>query len=202
MKSLIFLLAYLIGAIPFGFITAKVFNVDIRQQGSGNIGATNVFRTLGPVPGVIVFALDLLKGTAAVYLAQQFFTDPWIIMLTGLAAIVGHMFPVFLKFKGGKGAATGLGVLLGIAPDIFLGAAIVSFLIIALTRYVSVGSMVTVPLVALALLLLDRPQPYVIVTGIVALLVIIRHTGNIKRLLKGTENRIGGPSTGSGYNKS
>jgi glycerol-3-phosphate acyltransferase PlsY len=189
--AIILVASYLIGSIPFGYLIARIWNVDIRLRGSGNIGATNVFRNLGLVPGLLVFALDLAKGTLAVCLAQYLTTLPWLIVLAGFAVVLGHMFSVFLKFKGGRGSATGLGVLLGIAPDIFLGAIILVALIIFLTRYVSVASMTIPILVAAAFFVLKRPLPYTLATGLVAILIILRHIPNIKRLLKKTEPRIG-----------
>jgi len=128
--------AYLLGSIPFGLMIAKIYNVDIRRQGSGNIGATNVFRSLGLVPGILAFGLDFGKGTLAVYVGYWVGGYPQLILLMGIAAIFGHMFSLFLKFKGGKGAATGLGVLAGLTPDIFVIAAILTLAIILVTRYV------------------------------------------------------------------
>lgn len=186
----VLLASYVIGSVPFGYLIARIWNIDIRRQGSGNIGATNVFRTLGPLPGVLVFALDLLKGTLAIYLITLFTSRPEIIILAGLCAIIGHTFPIFLRFKGGRGAATGLGVLLGIAPEIFLAAAVVVILIIVITRYVSLASIITPILVMIAFILFKKPLPYTIVVGLVAGLIVFRHIPNIKRLLKRQENRI------------
>lgn len=184
-------ISYALGSIPFGILISKLFNVDIRQHGSGNIGATNVLRTLGPIPGLIVFILDILKGTAAVYLSQSVSQDPLIIIGCGLAAVLGHSYSIFLRFKGGRGAATGLGILLGIAPDVFLGALIIVILIIGITRYVSIASMTTPILVTLAFIVLNRPLPYSIVAGVITILIIIRHIPNINRLLNKTEPKIG-----------
>ncbi len=191
---LIIAAGYLIGSIPFGYLIPKIWNIDVRHYGSGNIGATNVFRTLGPLLGIFVFILDIAKGTLAIYLAQQTMDAPLVIVLTGLAALLGHMHSVFLKFKGGRGAATGLGVLLGVAPDIFLGALILVVLIILITRYVSVASMIVPILVAAAFFALKRPLPYSLASVLFAILIIIRHIPNIKRLLEKSEPRIGGKS--------
>lgn len=192
--ALFLLLAYLIGSIPFGFIVGRIFNVDITAKGSGNIGFTNVLRVLGPIPGTIVLILDLLKGTLATYLGILYLVDPWLVVACGVMAILGHMFPIFLGFKGGKGAAIGLGVLLALAPDIFAIAAILVILVIALTRYVSLAS-TTIPLVLAGLMyILDRPLPYVIATTLVAVMMIIKHIPNIKRLLAGTERKFGEPA--------
>lgn len=186
------LLGYLIGSIPFGLIVGKIKGVDIRKKGSGNIGATNIYRTLGPVPALIVFALDLLKGTAAVFIAGYFFPTPLIMIVSGVAAVIGHMFSIFLGLKGGKGAATGLGVLLGITPDLFAVAIIYVVLCIAVTRYVSVTSITGVLLLSVLMFACHKPLPYAIAIVIVAALMIYKHIPNIKRLISGTEPKIWG----------
>ena len=191
MSFLLILVSYLLGAIPFGLLIGKIKHIDIREKGSGNIGATNVFRTLGPVPGATVFLLDLLKGTGAVMIGRAFSGDPLIIVLCGLVAVIGHSFPVYLGFKGGKGAATGLGVLLGVAPDIFLFALLIFLVTVALTRYVSVGSMLTAVAVLTAFLVLGQPSQYSVAAALIALVIFLRHRPNIKRLIAGTEPRIG-----------
>lgn len=188
---LCFLASYIIGAIPFGYIIAKLRGIDIQKQGSGNIGATNVFRTLGPTLGIIVFILDALKGTLAVIIANSFFHDPFWIIFCAALAILGHMFPIFLGFKGGKGAATGVGVLLGLDWRIFIICFILVAAIILLTRYVSLAS-ITVPIITTLLMyLFDKPLPYTAATAIMALVIIIKHRSNIKRLIKGEERKIG-----------
>ncbi|MDD4178465.1 MAG: glycerol-3-phosphate 1-O-acyltransferase PlsY [Candidatus Margulisbacteria bacterium] len=184
-------LAYLLGSIPFGLLIAKIWNIDIRQQGSGNIGATNVLRTLGPGPGAVVFILDFLKGFLAVYLGYWIGGDPLMVLLLGTAAVLGHMYSVFLRFNGGKGAATGLGVLAGIAPGVFLLSVALAACLIGVTRYVSVGSIITPFAAALLMYLYHKPLPYVWVTLIIAVFILIRHLPNIKRLLTGTEKKLG-----------
>jgi glycerol-3-phosphate acyltransferase PlsY len=193
------ILGYLIGSIPFGFLVGKIKGVDIRNVGSGNIGATNIYRTLGVWPGVSVFALDLLKGTAAVYIAQALLPQStpvlsreYFIVVSGVAAMVGHMFSIFLGFKGGKGAATSLGILLGIAPDLFVIAIIYVIICIAVTRYVSVASITGVILLAALMFIMDKPLAYGICTVLAAVLMIYKHIPNIKRLLSGTEPKIWG----------
>lgn len=184
-------LGYILGSIPFGILVSRIFKVDITKVGSGNIGATNVLRSIGVIPALIVFGLDLLKGYLAVYLAIIVLGDPLLIVSTGIAAILGHMFSIFLKFKGGRGAATGLGVLLGLAPYVFLFAVILAAIIIGFTRYVSLAS-ITVPLCCSALMLyMGKPMPYIAATTIAAILIIIKHVPNIQRLLSGTERKIG-----------
>ena len=187
---LMILIAYLLGSIPFGYILARIYKIDIRKSGSGNIGATNVLRTLGPAAGGAVLILDILKGTLAVFLMQQVTSDPWLIIFAGLASVLGHTFPIFLKFRGGRGSATGLGILLGIAPDIFAGACLLVVAIVLLTGYVSVASIVTAVAVASAFIILQRPLPYTLVISAIALLLIIRHIPNIKRLINRTEPKV------------
>ena len=188
---LIILLAYLIGAIPFGVLIGRIFRVDIMSRGSKNIGATNVVRTVGVIPGILVLTLDLLKGTLATYLAIFYLNDPLLIITAGLAAILGHMFPVYLKFKGGKGAAVGLGVLLAIAPVIFLYAALWTVAIVAIFRYVSLASITGPVVIAILMYYWNVPLPYLIVCLIVAILMVIKHIPNIKRLINGTERKFG-----------
>lgn len=193
------IIGYFIGSIPFGVVVGRLRGIDVRKVGSGNIGATNIFRTLGTVPAIIVFLLDLMKGTLAVYLAYillpsspVLFSKEFYIVVSGIAAIMGHMCPVYLGFKGGKGAATSLGVLLGIAPDLFVIAIIYVVLAIAVTRYVSVASITGVLLLAILMFAFNKPVEYSIAAMIVAVLVIYKHIPNIKRLLSGSEPKIWG----------
>jgi acyl phosphate:glycerol-3-phosphate acyltransferase len=196
---LLLVFGYLIGSIPFGLLAGKIKGVDIRKVGSGNIGATNIYRTLGIVPALAVFILDMLKGTAAVCLAQSllplstpYLSREYYIILAGVAAIVGHMFSVFLKGKGGKGAATSLGILLGVTPDLFVIAIIYVIVCIAVTRYVSVTSITGVILLSILMFVFHKPAAYGIFTVVVAVLMIYKHIPNIKRLMDGTEPKIWG----------
>jgi glycerol-3-phosphate acyltransferase PlsY len=196
---LIILLGYLIGNISFGMTAANLFKVDLRSIGSGNIGATNVYRALGIKVAIAVFILDLLKGTAAVVLAQlfvpanpPFLTKETFVILTGIASVIGHMYPVFLGFKGGKGAATSLGVLLGIAPDLFALALIYVIVCIAITRYVSLTTVTGVILFSILMITFHKPVEYQVASIIIALLVLIKHIPNIVRLINGTEPKIWG----------
>lgn len=186
------IIGYLIGSIPFGVIIGKIKGIDIRKVGSGNIGATNIYRNLGTLPAITVFILDLLKGSAAVWVAQAFIQSPLIAVVSGIAAVIGHMYPVYIGFKGGKGSATGLGVLLGIAPDLFVIAMIYVAAAIAVTRYVSVTSITGVLLLVVLMFAFNKPIEYSIATIIVAVLIIIRHIPNIKRLMSGTEPKVWG----------
>ncbi|KAF0134143.1 MAG: glycerol-3-phosphate acyltransferase PlsY [Candidatus Saganbacteria bacterium] len=191
MHAIVIIAAYLIGSVPFGVIVACFFQIDITKQGSGNIGATNVLRTLGALPGILVLVLDLLKGTFAAYLGIIFLHDPLWVVLAGVFAILGHMFSIYLRFKGGKGAAVGLGVLLAITPEVFLISAVLVILIVAITRYVSLASMIVPIIAALLMVYLNKPLPYIISTIIVFVVMVIKHKSNIKRIISGTERKIG-----------
>ena len=198
---------YLLGSIPFGFIVGKLCGVDIRKQGSGNIGATNVLRTLGKKWGVLVFTLDALKGLAAGLLAQWIFridlAPPGVThlaaanagILAGVGCILGHNFPVWLGFKGGKGIATSAGVLLGLAPLATLIALTVWVTMFYASRYVSLASIIaaaTLPTVCGLLQWFGRGSVDAIFwfATIAATLAIWRHRPNIQRLLAGTEHRF------------
>jgi acyl phosphate:glycerol-3-phosphate acyltransferase len=188
--------SYLLGSIPFGFILVRVFRgQDVRETGSGNIGATNVARS-SPVLGILTLLLDALKGTAAVALTRAFF--PGRSLLAGMAAvfaIVGHVFPVWLKFRGGKGVATGLGSFVLLAPKSLLAAAGVFIAIVLLFRRVSLGSIVAVGLFPLIACLLHdyygEPQMLALMAA-ASILIVARHHQNIRRLLAGTEPRFHG----------
>ena len=192
-KILLSLAAYLFGAIPFGLLVAKSHGVDIRTQGSGNIGATNVFRVIGKGWGIFTFVLDALKG----FIPSFFFPrlaglDAEWGVLFGIVAILGHSFPVYLKFKGGKGVATSAGMLLGIAPLAVLVGFVCWVLCMVISRIVSLSSIVAAVAVAIAVWVLD-PNALVVNAALtlLALLVIWLHRANIRRLLNGTESRFG-----------
>ena len=188
---LLTLLAYLIGSVPFGLLIAKTKGKDIRTIGSGNIGATNVLRCLGKPLGISCFILDVLKG----YLPTALFpligkTNPEFAILFGAAAILGHNFPVFLKFKGGKGIATSAGVLLGIAP-LAVGLGILCWAIVFfISGYVSLGSVVAALVVILTGWTAGYGSATAIALTLLGVLAIYRHRSNIKRLIDGTENKF------------
>jgi glycerol-3-phosphate acyltransferase PlsY len=191
--------AYLMGSIPFGFILARVFlGTDVRTIGSGNIGATNVMRTGSKGLGVATLLLDAAKGYVAVYIALAMCSgtaaDLSRYVVGGVAAVcamLGHIFPVWLKFKGGKGVATGVGVFLALAPKAVAAVLIVFLLIVLVFRYVSLASIVATALFPIAAVLLEGDGyvllPFVIVA---AILIIAKHHANIRRLLRGTEHRL------------
>ena len=189
--------AYLIGAVPIGWLVARAFGVsDIRRHGSGNIGATNVLRTLGRLPAIVTLLGDVAKGYAAVALAAYLVCpDPRPIAAATVAAVVGNCWSVFLGFRGGKGGATGLGALLRLVPWATLAALPVFVAIVATTRYVSLGTLLGALCVPLGAALLGYPIPYVLAALAGALIVVGRHHANIGRLWAGTESRLGQKST-------
>jgi glycerol-3-phosphate acyltransferase PlsY len=186
----VLVLAYLIGSIPFGLIIAKIRNVNIRESGSGNIGATNVCRAMGWSYGILTLVLDVGKGVLATEIGLYFIENPWLHMAVGLMAVVGHSVSFLARFRGGKGVATALGVLLALAPDVCIVVFCLGSAIIKITRYVSPATLLCSILVPILLLIQDYPMAYVIVHAAIAFLIVIRHRGNIDRLIQGTENRI------------
>ena len=184
-------IAYLVGSIPSGLILGKLFwHTDLRKYGSHNIGGTNAWRTLGKVPGIIVFLADSLKGQAGVLLGLSLVGTPLAAVIGGLLAIVGHSFSLFLRLHGGKGVATSLGVLTMLMGNVTLIVFVLWFTIVYMTRYVSLGSVVAGVLTPILAALFAYPMEYIVFTVIAALLVIVRHRENIKRLMNGTENKI------------
>jgi len=184
--------AYIIGSIPFGVLTAKIKGVDLRSVGSGNIGATNVLRTTGKLPALITLLGDFLKGTTAVLLCRFFAGggDLWE-GAAGLSAIVGHVFPVFLSFKGGKGVATGFGVLAAYSPVNAVIILIVWLAIAVFTRYSSLAALTAYTALPVIAVLMDASKGKIVFLLLIALLIIWRHASNIRRLLTGTESKIG-----------
>ncbi len=185
--------AYIIGSIPFGFILSRLYKqIDIRSHGSGNIGATNVLRLLGWPAALLVLLLDAGKGTAAVLLARALSgNETGFVLAAALAVLVGHCFPLFLKFKGGKGAATGIGLLIPLSGYVCASAVLLAVVVIALTRYVSLGSIIGALSVPFLFLLFKFEPLYIIFGAAMALLVILRHHENIRRLIGGTESKFG-----------
>jgi glycerol-3-phosphate acyltransferase PlsY len=184
-------LAYILGSVPFGLVVTRLFGgPDPRSVGSGNIGATNVSRTAGKIAGLVTLLADVGKGALPTLLAVNLIAGPALVSMVGLSAFLGHLFPVFLRFRGGKGVATACGVFLIISPPaLFLGACV--FLVMALsTRYVSVGSISAALSLPLFLAILSGESGYVTLGIAVAILVVLKHTENIKRLRKGMENRF------------
>jgi len=188
---LILAISYVIGSIPNGLIVGKMLKgVDIRQFGSNNSGATNMYRVLGPGPAFLVLITDIAKGVAGVYVGKALLGTPPAALLGGIAAISGHNWSVFLGFKGGRGVATALGVIAVLMPKVTVIVFLVWAVIVFLTRYVSLGSIVAAAVAPpLTWLLVDQPEYFYFVI-VAAAFVIIRHRPNIERLIKGEELKI------------
>lgn len=188
---IIAVVGYLLGCIPSGLIVGKFFcNVDIRNYGSKNIGTTNMFRILGPKPAIVVLLADMAKGMLAVFFAQYLVGDTSSLLLGGIMSIVGHNYPVFLGFKGGRGVATGLGVICVLMPKVTLIVFSVWAVIVFITRYVSLGSVVAATLVPILAWYFEYPWLFCLFSLLAAAFIVIRHKENIERLLKGTESKI------------
>jgi glycerol-3-phosphate acyltransferase PlsY len=204
-------IAYLFGSTPTGYLAGKLLKgIDVREHGSKSTGATNVLRTLGKWPALVVIVVDVLKGVAAIVFARWFYPwlytlpsvtpptaldletlAPWAVCLAGLAILLGHSRSIWLNFTGGKSAATGLGVLLAMSWPVGLGAATAFGVVVAVFRIVSLGSMLAA-LTAIALICgLEQPLPYRLLVIAGSIYVIGRHRANIQRLLAGTESRLG-----------
>lgn len=187
---LLLIIAFILGSIPFGIIIAKAKGVDLKKVGSGNIGATNVLRSLGKWPAALTLLGDILKGTLAVALGRYIGAGSVYEGLIGISAILGHNFSLFLGFKGGKGVATSLGVLIIYTPQVALITLIIWFIVAIVTKYSSLGALVSFGLLPLNIFLFDDKQKLFIAIIITAI-IFIRHSDNIKRLINGTERKIG-----------
>ena len=197
---LLILIAYVLGSIPNALWVGKTFkNIDVREHGSKNTGSTNAARVLGPKLGVFTLILDILKGALPTYLGivlganlltRAAGIDKLDIIVIGMAAILGHTFSLFLKFKGGKAVATTLGVFLVLVPYAILILLVVFFVIFGLTKYVSLASIVSAVALPITVYLTTRHIPLTVLGIIIGLLVIIRHKENIKRLINGTESKL------------
>lgn len=192
MYILAIIVGYLLGSIPFGFLIARVKGVDIRKVGSGNIGFTNVLRNCGVVPGIFTFILDVLKGFLPAYIFSHVGASIQLCgVIAGASAMLGHIFSAWLKFKGGKGVATGLGVFLALAPQAILIAAASWGIAIAITRIVSVGSITSGVVLPVASFILYGNIPVSYFALFAGLISIFKHKQNIKRLIAGKEPRLG-----------
>jgi len=192
LTAIAIVISYLIGSISFSILIAKwVKGIDIRNHGSGNAGATNTLRILGKGPAAAVFLLDILKGVVAVWIGILFVDGDWVPVLCGLAAITGHNWPVFFGFKGGKGIATTVGVLLTLAFLPALIAGLTAILSIVITRFVSLGSLIFAALTPILIWLAGKPMPLLWASLIICVFAFMRHRTNIVKLLQGTENKLG-----------
>ncbi|HHT63372.1 MAG: glycerol-3-phosphate 1-O-acyltransferase PlsY [Bacillota bacterium] len=192
MKTVVFILtAYLLGAIPWAYLIGRITKgIDIRDYGSGNVGFTNALRTIGKVPAFLVLIGDVGKGIVAVLIAKHF-GSPLTATLAGLAVVIGHNYPIFLGFRGGKGAAAGFGALITLLPLEGFLAIIVWIITVFLTRYVSLGTILGALTVPIATLYFHHEIHYILFSFLGAIFVIYKHHSNISRLLKGCERKIG-----------
>jgi glycerol-3-phosphate acyltransferase PlsY len=181
--------AYLLGSIPFAYLAGRTRGVDIRTVGSKNVGATNVFRELGKGIGIAVMALDIAKGLLAVLIADSVAASPWP-LIAAAAAILGHVFPVWLGFKGGKGVAVAGGAVIGLAPIPALIVVVVWLVVVGVTRYVSLGSIIAAAVFPFLVIAFGAPWPTVVFAFLAGTMVIARHRSNIDRLRHGTERRL------------
>jgi glycerol-3-phosphate acyltransferase PlsY len=185
------LLAYLIGSIPFALILARRLGTDLRQVGSGNLGAANVMRASGVRAGVLVAALDMAKGAASVWIASRVSDGPDLPAAAGLAAIIGHVYPIWLRFRGGKGVATACGAFAVLTPLALPPALAIFAGVVWLTQYISLGSVLAsmaLPPLAYAL---GSPAPAVVAAAAAAAIIVFRHRSNVLRVWMGTERRVG-----------
>jgi glycerol-3-phosphate acyltransferase PlsY len=189
---LILALGYLLGSIPNGYLAGRwLKGIDLRQCGSGSTGATNVLRSVGKGPALVVFLLDVGKGALAVLLAKSFGLNEWVQVLAGLAALAGHIWPVWLGWKGGKAVATGLGMFLGLAWPVGLACFGLFMALISLSRIVSISSIISAIGLPVLMVISGSSSAYVVVSLVASVLVLWRHRSNIERLIAGTEPRIG-----------
>ena len=216
--TLLITFSFVLGSIPCGVIIAKAKGVDLKKIGSGNIGATNVLRSLGKGAALLTLLGDVLKGTAAVAIARVFASDPGFYAsgfgtgilqsitsnpqaaiegFAGLSAILGHNFSLFLKFRGGKGVATSIGVLVIYSPQVAILTLIIWLVIALITKYSSLGAIVSLGLLPVNVFLFDPVRIKVLISAMIALLILVRHIGNIERLIKGAERKIGERTRGS-----
>ncbi len=190
-RIIVVVIAYLLGSIPFGYlIVRRKIGADIRQTGSGGTGATNVSRRAGNAAGVLTLLLDAAKGSAAIVIARVVSGDDWVIAAAAIAALLGHIFPVWLGFRGGKGVATGVGIFSVLAPVALLCSGVIFLAIVVSTRYVSLGSIIAAILIPVFVWFLSGSQSLLIASIVAAALIVFAHRGNIKRLASRTESQI------------
>lgn len=190
-RIIVVVIAYLLGSIPFGYlIVRRRIGADIRQTGSGGTGATNVSRRAGKTAGILTLLLDAAKGCVAVVIAQVVSGDDWMVAAAAIAALVGHIFPVWLGFRGGKGVATAVGIFAVLAPIALLCAGVIFLAIVVTTRYVSLGSIIAAVLVPVFVWFQSGLQPVLTAAIVGAALIVFAHRGNIQRLASRTESQI------------
>ena len=185
------LLGYVLGSVPTGYLVGRVLGVDVRKVGSGNIGTANVLRAAGKRAAVLTLTGDMLKGFVPVVIARLLVSNHWLIAAVAFAAVVGHCWPVFLRFKGGKAVATGAGTTIGLAPILGLGLFAFWWAIVLLSRYTSLGAISVMVVSPVVFWLSGQPLPYVLYTIVGGALVLWRHRENARALIKGTERKVG-----------
>lgn len=202
-SGLLLFAAYLLGSIPTGYLTGRLLKgIDIREQGSGSTGATNVLRTLGKGPALVVLLVDAAKGVGAIALVNAYYAfvqtpaipltwHPWLVAWAAFFAVLGHSKSIWINFTGGKSVATGLGVLLAMSLPVGLATLGVFAVVLAISRIVSLGSITGAIAVPVLMIILGQPLPYQLFAGAAGLYVILRHRSNIERLLAGTEPQVG-----------
>lgn len=188
--GLMLLFAYVLGSIPTGFLLGSFSGIDIRQAGSGNVGATNVARIVGRKQGLITLLLDVAKGFIPVVVSSQLGFSLTVTVLAALAAFLGHLYPIFLKFQGGKGVATAFGIFLGIAPLAAVSLVLVFVVVVAISRRISLASMAAAGITPVVLWLFSYPSLFLWLGFSIALLILFRHQENIRRLISGTEPKF------------
>jgi acyl phosphate:glycerol-3-phosphate acyltransferase len=191
LEVLLVLFGYVLGSVPSGFLVGRAFGVDVRKVGSGNIGTANVLRAAGKWAAALTLLGDMLKGLVPVVLARVFVENAWVIAAVALATIVGHCWPVFLRFKGGKAVATGCGTTIALAPAVGLSLFAFWWAVVLLSRYTSLGAISVMVLSPFVFWLTGQPLPYVLYTVVGGALVLWRHRENVRALLKGTERKVG-----------
>ena len=191
LSALLILSGYLLGSIPTGLLAGRAYGVDVRRVGSGNIGMANVLRAAGKQAAVITMAGDMLKGFLPVLVARLLVDNGWVVAAVALAALAGHCWPVFLRFRGGKGVATGAGTTIALAPVVGLVLFAAWWGVVFASRYTSLGAIVTMAAGPVVFWLTGQPLPYVLYTLVGGALVLWRHRENARALLRGTERRIG-----------
>jgi len=185
------LLGYVLGSVPTGYLVGRVLGVDVRKVGSGNIGTANVLRAAGKRAAVLTLTGDMLKGFVPVVIARLLVSNHWLIAAVAFAAVVGHCWPVFLRFKGGKAVATGAGTTIGLAPILGLGLFAFWWAIVLLSRYTSLGAISVMVVSPVVFWLSGQPLPYVLYTIVGGALVLWRQRENARALIKGTERKVG-----------
>lgn len=188
-KLLVLLFAYFLGSIPTAYILARYKGFDIRQKGSGNVGTTNAFRTMGLGPGILVLAIDVLKGAIPVIVGRKVGGD-WLAAVAGLVAMAGHSWSVFLSFQGGRGVATAAGGFLALSPEALLCAVFVWLSVLFTTKYVSLSSVISAASAPFLVLLLQLPLSHFLFALVAGIIIVYRHKPNIKRILAGTEPKV------------